>query len=153
MATSFKNIKDSVMAACKDTAVASVSPSISGDWASYHVFYNTDSYVGARNRGRCPFVEVIRNDTSMEHLAEPSYGGMSTHSFTILVHTLASSGRDEEANEEEAWRIAIAILEVLRADYNLSTGNNSITEIENSPFGYSLAINVEVDITFDIGQM
>lgn len=146
----FTEISNRIKTACSSSGVLSAVGTISGDWATYHVFDGGRSYVHGQNRGRVPYVTYWRvgSEYSFDAVSTDDQGGSLTSTWILEIITGKSSQSDENDNEEYAYAIAQKILKAIRAENNMSIGSERIREIEPHPFGYALTVELTINNTY-----
>lgn len=145
----FSLTKTHIETAAKSALVASAAGVSSSNWAVYHVFYGESSYIGARNRGRLPFIEIKRQANTFTHEAEPNYGGTNELSYRVEIHVGQASRKDMASAEDWGYAIATVFIKELRNQSSFWSGNHTIQPIEESPFGHSIAIDITAELTGD----
>lgn len=105
-------IRIDVVTACRDPAVATAAGLGASAWADTtvpHVFDALQGYMGGRNRGRLPFLEVAVED--MEFDSHNSEGGTVATSATIRCHVGA---KDQVTAMDQSAAILLTCLQKIR---------------------------------------
>jgi len=147
--SSFESARSQIFQALTSTTVAAIAQIPQTIWANYHVFYGDSSYIAGRNRGRLPFVEVKRSQANMTHESEPNYGGTQVITFRIEIHTGNVPRNSVLNNELQADQLARAIIQLIRSQSCFRDGEHTIETLVESPFGYSLAIDLTASLSAD----
>lgn len=149
MATFPALIRADLVTACRDATVAAKAGFITADWSSTtipHVFEGTQGYIGGRNRGRLPFLEVACADLGYE--ARAVDGGVTETNCVIRCHVGA---RDQSVADDLATAILIACLVKIRditSTTYLYDGGQNLTAIEAGPWGLQKDLRITVRHTY-----
>ncbi len=150
MSTSGSVTIDEVVAALRTSGVASAAGVASGTWSSTsipRVFIGDVGFMGGRNRGRLPFIEVFIG--SQRFQGEHESGGRIETSVICRVHC---GGTNQRTAIDLLYAIATASLSALRnlTDYNYTDlGENSIGEAQPSPLGWTMDTTSRLENTYD----
>ncbi len=107
--------------------------------AGGHVFDGNAGYLGARNRGRIPFVEFWISGHDFKQLSYT--GGAESSSVKVRVHV---GGRDLEIAQELAYEIGKAAVTAIRSVFGTTLGDESDSDFGASPWGHALDIELAV---------
>jgi len=150
MTSSNSVIRADVIAAVRTSAVASAAGISSGVWSSSttpRVFSGEAGYIGGRNRGRLPFVEVAFAGQTFDNLVDT--GGTMTTSVRIIAH---GTGRDPQTAEELLHGIlatSLAEIRDLGGDHYQRMGTDLIEAIQPGPFGWQMEAKMEIEHSYD----
>ena len=142
-------IKQAVLNACKHASVAAVASIDSAEWASAHVFYTTDKFIGPVNIGRLPFITVSESNVDYIHETQPNHGGTRVYNFTIGFYVRAFNFNTDGSRDliEDLIR-AVSI--ILRGNTSgLDLGNESRSGLESTPYGFKTFLSFTTESSFD----
>jgi hypothetical protein len=143
-------IRSWAVTAVRDESVALQADVDYEDWASDdapHVFVGNSGYLGARNRGRLPFMEV--NTQTQTFGNETGEGGTAQ---TLLRLTLHATGRDVEETVDRMHSIMIAAISAIRdnREFNfMQIGTDRIEEVQPGPMGWKMEAVLELEHSYD----
>ncbi len=150
MSTASKVLRDVIVDAFRNEEVALQAGVDYDTWASTtapRVFIGQAGYIGARNRGRLPFVEVVVESQSFVN--QTGQGGTLRSRASIRVY---DTGRDHEevANRMEAI-MASGIAEVRnnRLDNYTELGDSEIDSVKPGPMGWVLDASMTFEFSYD----
>lgn len=148
MSTSGSELREEIIAAWRGATVATASGLAALVWGSTtipHVFDGARrGFIGGRNRGRCPFVEI--------HLVGQRFpqttadGGTMTSVVEAVIH---AADRNAETILDA---IAVAGLAAMRStpDHGYtSQGGDDIGDVEPGPFGWRLRCRSTIEHSYD----
>jgi hypothetical protein len=128
-------------------AVTGLSSVVWGDITVSHIFHGFSSLIGARNRGRLPFIEY---DVTDSFTLENREGGTVMQSIRLLVHV---SGSAPDSIEKSSMLIALAAISSIRSEAtdNLTAAGagDTIGEFVQTPYGGYRKVTMQVEQTFD----
>lgn len=139
------------MDAARNSAIADLAGITPAMWASAtgdgHVFDSRSGWVGGRNRGRLPFVEVDTEPTQYDLVAVD--GGQSTTTVRWYIHV---GGQDQRTAQNLAEVLAAGILATFRnSDFIDINGNYARygddlpNTWETTPLGHMLTVTSVVE--------
>jgi len=148
MATEVVVIRDAVRTALKTSAVATAAGVSASTWAETpanggHVFDGEVGFLGARNRGRLPFLEFwVEGFTG----TRASFGGGGYSDGTVVVRAHVG-GADQADAEELAADILAAARDAVRAiaDNFGQVGDDSFGRIELGPWGHQMDLRLTLE--------
>lgn len=153
--TTWSIIEDRLVQACRDASVAAVACISPAIWASCdlsigHVFTGLRGYIGARNRGRLPFIEIFRSaPTSFENTSISSnHEGFEITQFTIRIHVSGLKPNQAELDLQKLARQCLIKIRSNTSDHYLQYGDEIMRDIISSPIGYYGDIEGNVKHTF-----
>ncbi len=150
MATIGDTIRTKLFAAIRDATVATAAGVGATPWAATalnasHVFDNTQTPLGAVNRGRLPVV-VFFIDTQPFTLEAREEGRVET---TIRMH-IQVGGSNRSTAQSLAEGIMAAIFAVIRSDtFYWGMGGSSLDAFDSTPFWHTLKCTLTVQHTYD----
>lgn len=106
-----------------------------------HVFENDNGFIGARNRGRMPFMSVTL--TSVSETQQTRDGGELVSAIEGMIHV---GGADQMAAQILARSISLVARRMIRATAGeyLFLGNDREGEFERTPLGHALAFTMDI---------
>jgi hypothetical protein len=150
MSSASQVLREWIVDACRNEEVA-LWAGIDGDvWASTEtprVFVGQSGYIGARNRGRLPFLEVWLENT--QHVNDTGLGGTILTTARIRMH---DTGRDQETVSNRMLATLTACIAEVRANRSenyTELGDSSIEDIQPGPFGWSLDAKMDFQHSYD----
>jgi hypothetical protein len=145
---------DQLVTVCSDSTVATAAGIDSSSWSS-HVFVGTGAFIGARNRGNIPFIDIFRTGSS--HVTEMTdtdgYGGTSNHTIQLNIWVPASDRRNERTSEELAWSILNAINTKMKASTQIRVVDFDTAITDNSPFARVLQVVMTIEMIWKDGLL
>ena len=143
-------IRIDVVTACRDAAVATAAGIGASAWADTavpHVFDALQGYMGGRNRGRLPFVEVAVADLNFDtHNTE---GGTVESTITIRCHVGA---KDQVTAMDQSAAILLTCLQKIRDTSSvtyLSDGSETLGGLIAGPWGLMRDLTITIRHTFN----
>jgi hypothetical protein len=151
--STYKILKDRLPEHIRKPEIANVAGISDQKWASYHVFdAASSSFIGGKNRGRLPFVEVIRVDQPYDQ--KDAGGGWMDTEMQIVINVGDRFGNGEESTVEElAHSIAENILQEVRNDHYFekpaNTQQDKIGQLTGGPYGFQLILSMTIRHTYN----
>lgn len=140
-------LRDAAITACQTTPVATAAGMALGVWAdpsAPHVFAGLAGYLGGRNRGRLPFVEVAV--TGQDYAPVVSVGdGDLTQTLTLRCHV---GGRTLAQAEDLSEAILAACLVAIRGLDLSFYGGDRISGLDAGPWGHMREATLTVSQNF-----
>ena len=143
-------IRTDIVAACRDSAVATAAGIDLLAWqdeTAPHVFDCIQGYLGGRCRGRLPFIEVNVDDMNFDtHNTE---GGTVETSATIRCHV---GSKDQATAADLSASILLTSLQKIRDSSTVtyfSDGSESLDPLTAGPWGLMRDLRVFVRHTFN----
>jgi hypothetical protein len=143
-------IREWAVTAIRDESVALQADVAYEDWSSEtapRVFVGQTGYLGARNRGRLPFIEVTTQTQTFGN--ETGEGGTARTELRLVLH---ATGRDVEATIDRMHSIMIAAISAVRdnREFNyMQLGTDRIEEVQPGPMGWKLEAVLEMEHSYD----
>ena len=150
MATIPSLIRIDVITACRDSAVATAASVGAAAWADTtvpHVFDALQGYMGGRNRGRLPFLEVAVE--AMEFDTHNTEGGTVETTATIRCHV---GSKDQVTSMDQSAAILLTCLQKIRDTSSvtyLSDGSDRLDGLIAGPWGLMRDLKVSFRHTFN----
>lgn len=155
--STWSNIQSVLLESCRAANVAAVVSVATPIWSSTdetigHVFAGRRGYVGGRNRGRLPFIEVFKSGSQefrAEARSEEELGGTVVTNWTIRVH---HKGITPDVAELAIDSIIPEVLLNVRdtsTDNYMDLGDELVTEILSTPIGFYKDIAGSVEHTYE----
>lgn len=150
MSTASSVLRDEIVEALRSAYVAiaaGVTPAVWGSATTPRVFDGAAGYIGGRNRGRCPFVEVWIGGQSFNRTTLD--GGTLVSQVRVRVH---ATGRDHDTARDLLEAIMAAGLAAIRStptDRYTAQGSDEVGEIVPGPMGWQLDATVSVAHSWD----
>lgn len=155
--STWSEIQLRLLEACRSVNVAAVASVATSIWADTdetigHVFAGRRGYVGGRNRGRLPFIEVFKSGNQefrAEARTDGDLGGTVVTNWTIRVH---HKGLTPDTAELALDSIIPEILLNVRdtsSDNYMDLGDEAVSEIYSSPIGFYKDITGFVEHTYE----
>lgn len=142
-------IRADIVAACRDSTVATVAGLGAAAWADTvvpHVFDGLQGMMGGRNRGRLPFLEIACNDLNYDtHHTE---GGVVETMVSIRCHV---GSRDQVTAIDSTAAILMACLAKIRDRSTvtyLTDGTEQLQAIVAGPWGLMRECQLTIRHTF-----
>jgi hypothetical protein len=145
-------LRDAIRTAVRGVSVATAAGVAHGTWsaavtAGGRVFDGDAGYLGSRNRGRLPFLELWVQDASEVQLSYD--GGVSDIQVTLRVHV---GGRDQATLDDLAGEILFAAVRAIRSlPFNhgrIGDGNYGQTTL--GPWGSQRDALVRVQVAVEV---
>ncbi len=149
MPSSSSHLRQVVIDAIRQHEVASQAQVAAITWASEtapRVFPGRAGFIGGRNRGRLPFVEVEFIGQTFANEVEE--GGTLKTKIRLIAH---ATGRDQQTAEELLSAIITESLVQIRdvsQDNYTRLGDDEIMTVQPGPFGWMLEAQMEVEHSF-----
>ena len=143
-------IRIDVVTACRDAAVATAAGIGASAWADTtvpHVFDAIQGYMGGRNRGRLPFLEVAVAD--MDFDTHNTEGGTVETTATIRCHV---GSKDQVTAMDQSAAILLTCIQKIRDNTSvtyLSDGSETLDGIAAGPWGLMRDLRFSVRHTFN----
>ena len=134
----FDNLYEIFHEAATSVQVAAIAGVSQSDWP-HHVFYGNGNFIGGRNRGRLPFIEIKRIATDFEQEANTLSREDTTFEFIV------STGRGSYEADLLASKLIRATFSYLKSNYPILTWIVTSTESVATPWGYKVAYDLEVE--------
>jgi len=150
MSTTSSVLRDQIIDAIRMPQVASAAGIPIATWASTttpRVFDGRVGYLGGRNRGRLPFVEVWVNNQGFLHTNMD--GGTVMSEVLIRAH---ATGRDQNTAMDLLDEIVMTCMASIRSNPTYSYtahGDDQLREATPGPFGWKQEAVVTVEHTYD----
>lgn len=140
------SIRDRMATACRAASVASAAGVAEAAWSSTtvpHVFIGLGAFVGQRNRGRCPFIEIEAEQAESDH-GKPG-GGSGAWEASVLVSVAL---RDEEQARDQAESIAQAAWSAILDLDDVPAITPGGTNWERTPIGWRLTQPLTIPVAW-----
>lgn len=150
MTTSAGEIRRWILVAVRDESVALAADVDYVTWSSEtapRVFVGQSGFIGSRNRGRLPFIEV--NTESQQFTDDTGDGGTVETKVTLRLH---DTGRDPEAVQDRMHEILTAAISCIRDNRQSNftqLGNDTIDAIQPGPMGWMMSAILSLEHSFD----
>ncbi len=150
MSTASSSIREYVIDALRAEGVAFQAGVDFDTWASAiipRVFNGYAGFLGARNRGRCPFFEVMVSAQTFTD--ETGQGGTLK---TIVKLKLHDTGRDIEATTDRmdaTMAAGIASIRDNRTTLYTQIGDSEIADVQPGPMGWMLEATLNLEHSYD----
>ncbi len=142
MADAHTAAKALLLAAGRDTSVASVAGVGSVEWATRVQPGDKNGFIAGLHRGRLPAVEVFQKSDTWTLLSADEGGqGTMSATWTARVH---SGLPDQDLAEDQVRAIIYAMLIKVRANRYFTIGDDIISNFSESPLGYALEVEMTV---------
>lgn len=138
--------KEQIIAdALASAEVACAAEKDPADWANYHIFYEfSDVYIGARNRGRLPFVEFNIDDSNFEQVAVDS--NLDTNTWIVRVHVgQLGINTNRKSMTSKAQAIARTFIAKLKENIQLRGTSVNISSLTTTPIGGFIEITMDFE--------
>lgn len=139
-----------IYAALRTAAVATAAGIAAGTWADTtisRVFKGNGPYLGARNRGRLPFMEFYLD--AQPFTQEHPQGGTVVTTVKVVAHV---GGRDLEAASDLAAAMlgfGMAAIRSEAVDNYTAMGDDQIGALEPGPWGHMRVASMTFEHTYD----
>ncbi len=148
MAVEANVLRDLIRTALQTSPVADAAEISSAVWAADgdaggHVFDGNGGFIGARNRGRLPFLEF--RIVAQQFTQQTYTGGQETSQVAVRVHV---GGRDIRIAQDRAYAIAKAAVTAIRSVFGTTLGNEAIPEFGQGPWGHALEVKLTVEQSY-----
>lgn len=97
MSNAYENILDLILEAARSGEVATVANVSPSRWSLSHVFIGHGALIGARNRGRAPFIDVLKTVGDFEQVANDT--NREGQDFRIRVYTRRTLSESKVTSE------------------------------------------------------
>lgn len=130
-------LRDTAVAVCQSSSVAAAAGVSYSSWSSTsapHVFGGFGGFIGGRNRGRLPFVEISVVSQSFDELTADG-GGDLEQRLVVRCHVGGTSPADAE---DTSGKILTACLISIRNTLTeiADVGGDQIGDLQQSPLGH-----------------
>lgn len=147
MTTSAQEIRSRIIDALRTPGVAIAAGVVPATWASTtipRVFSGDHGFLGARNRGRCPYIEVWVEGQAFDHRS--TEGGDLTTQVRLRIHAAGRISRDAL---DEIMVASLAAIRVEVSDNYTALGDDRVDEVKPGPMGWMVDAIVGLSHSWD----
>lgn len=149
MTTAGSVLRDAAVTACQGPTIAAAAGLSAGVWASVaapHVFGGNGGFIGGRNRGRLPFLEVAVIGQTFSPVTSELDGDLE-QTLSIKCHIGGSSIEDAEDLSELILSACLVAIRNLSSQL-AALGPDRISGLEQGPWGHMREATLTVSQNF-----
>ena len=138
-------LRDAAVAACQGPAVAAAAGLSAGVWADVnapHVFGGNGGFIGGRNRGRLPFVEVSVIGQTFTPVTSEQDGDLE-QTLSIRCHVGGDSIEDAEDLSELIISTCLVAIRNLGSEL-AAVGSDRVSGLDQGPWGHVREATISV---------
>lgn len=145
-------LRDAIRTAVQGATVATAAGIASATWAAAvnsggHVFDGEGGFVGSRNRGRLPFIELWVQSSGEDQLSYEA--GVSDNTIMIRAHI---GGVDQSQADLDAGEILFACVRAIRsmAGDRGRIGSTTYSQTNLGPWGTQREVSLTIQLAIEV---
>lgn len=142
-------LRDAAVAACQGPTVAAAAGLSAGVWADVnapHVFGGVGGFIGGRNRGRLPFVEVAVVGQTFTPVTSEMDGDLEQ---TLVIRCHVGGKTIEDAEDSSELILSTCLVAIRNLGSGLAIlGSDRINGLEQGPWGHVREATLTVQQNF-----